>query len=149
MNDDLIKRSDVFAALNNGCSWGCSWAYDGLMEQAIMEIPSACKWISVNKDLPKVEARFSDAEWFRQNDDGIYEPVGVYTCYESEPVLVSGTYNGRKCITSAVYLVWKFEDGRPDEMAWHESLEDACDFDNVKKWMPLPDDVETEGGEDE
>ena len=93
------------------------------------------KWIPGSERLPQTTWQFSDCESFKLIDNEVV-PVGVYSCYESDPVLVCGSYDGKSGIFTAIYDEWKHEDGAV-ETGWRDNVESEAEY-MVIAWMPLP-----------
>ena len=107
-------------------------------EAPAAEVEPKRRWIPVTERLPEVEEGFTDCESFEEDKDGEYYPIGVYTCWESEPVLIFACIDGTKERYTARYEEWRFADGRPKECGWIDVSGDV-ELSFVTHWMPLPE----------
>lgn len=146
-NNDYVLRSDVLEIAMEWCpdDDGSVGKVGDLREMLdeIESIPAADvepkrKWIPVTERLPEVEEGFTDCESFAEDKDGEYYPIGVYTCWESEPVLIFACIDGMKERHTARYEEWRFADGRPKECGWIDVSGDV-ELSFVTHWMPLPE----------
>ena len=103
------------------------------------------KWIPCSERLPQTTWQFSDCESFKLIDNEVV-PVGAYSCYESDPVLVCGSYEGKSGIFTAIYDEWKHEDGAV-ETGWRDNAEADAEY-MVIAWMPLPKPYDAERKEE-
>lgn len=96
------------------------------------------RWIPVTERLPEVEEGYTDCESFEEDKDGEFYPVGVYTSWESEPVLVFGNFDGHRGRYLARYTEWRYTDGRPKECEW-VAVDIDVGLSFVTHWMPIPE----------
>lgn len=163
-NNDYILRSDAMKAILGVSIYDSieeldgartiaenTWAdglYDAykIIEEEVdaADVEPKRKWIPVTERLPEVEERFTDCESFAEDKDGEYYPIGVYTCWESEPVLICACLDGMKERYTARYEEWRFADGRPNECRWLDVSGDV-ELSYVTHWMPLPEPPKEDG----
>lgn len=99
------------------------------------------RWIPVSERLPEVEWQFTDADEI-EDVNGQIIAKGVFSCYESKPVLVVGIcrdYSGEitKGMFVCIYCEWQYLNGdRTTE--WRDNISGELTFD-VTAWMPLPE----------
>lgn len=157
-NNDYILRSDALKAIlglsiydtieelegartiaENTWADGLWDAYKIIEEEVdAADVEPKQKWIPVTERLPEVEEGYTDCESFEEDKDGEFYPVGVYTSWESEPVLVFGNFDGHTGRYLARYTEWRYTDGRPKECEWVAvDIDEGLSF--VTHWMPLPE----------
>ena len=98
------------------------------------------QWVQVSERLPKVEAKFSDAEHIFEKDGG-YVLSDVYTCYESDDVLIFGTTHEYGDPVTGMFVArygeWIYESG--EKIAeWRDTAMGDLSF-TAEAWMPLPE----------
>lgn len=88
-------------------------------------------WIPCSERLPSVAEKFTD---------GVFDGY-VYTCYESECVLVQGVYRGFcgepiRGMFTAIYSEYSYDDGKVETL-WRDNASGDLEYE-ATAWMPLP-----------
>ena len=92
------------------------------------------KWVFCIYALPRVINKYSDCEYFIKKTDGTIEPVGIFTIYESDTVLVT---DGGDVYTAIYYRYVR--ENLEVEQGWKDNIADSCNLlENIVAWMPCP-----------